>query len=302
MNRRVLALIVGSMLVMSIGALPVTARSLASAAGASTLCDDQDTRADPQGRGTKAREKDTGQVHADLPARAKNKAPANFSTTVPVYFHVITDGSTGNLTDSQIRAQVAVLNKTFGGDEGGADTGFSFTLAGTTRTNDAVWFAAASGGAEKAMKQALKQGGDNALNVYSTSGGTYLGWAYLPEITNTDRGYLDGIVIDWRTVPGASTEYKGEFDLGETLTHEAGHWFNLEHTFFGGCNKTGDFVDDTPAQKTPSAGCPVGKDTCKAPGDDPIHNYMDYSFDRCYTEFTDGQTQRMRDAWLFYRA
>ena len=238
------------------------------------------------GRDVKVREPELAQTHRDLPKAAKGKAGASFSVTVPVYFHVITDGTAGNLTSGQIAAQVAVLNKTFGGQEGGAATGFSFTLAGVTRTDDAVWYASRSGGAEHAMKQALRQGGDNALNVYSTSGGAYLGWAYLPDITDTAQAYLDGIVFSWETVPGASTTYAGRYDLGETLTHETGHWLNLEHTFYGGCNKTGDFVDDTPAQKTATSGCPAGKDTCKAPGLDPIHNYMDYSYDSCTTGFT----------------
>ena len=299
MTRRAVALILGCALVATLGAMPVAASSLP---GGSALCVPHDQEVAAQGRGGKLREKDLAQTHADLPASAKGRAPANFAASVPVYFHVITNGSLGNLTATQIDAQIAVLDNTFGGGEGGADTGFDFTLAGVTRTNDPVWYASKSGGAEHAMKQALKQGGDNALNVYTTSGGAYLGWAYLPEITDTAQAYLDGIVVDWRTLPGASTEYQGSYDRGETLTHEAGHWLNLEHTFYGGCNKSGDFVDDTPAQKTPSSGCPVGKDTCKAPGLDPIHNYMDYSFDTCYTEFTDGQTQRMRDAWLFYRA
>lgn len=299
MTRRAVALILGCALVATLGAMPVAANSLA---GGSALCAPHDQEVAAQGRGGKLREKDLAQTHADLPASAKGKAGANFTATVPVYFHVITNGSLGNLTSTQINAQIAVLDKTFGGGEGGADTGFDFTLAGVTRTDDPVWYASKSGGAEHAMKRALKQGGDNALNIYSTSGGAYLGWAYLPEISDTAQAYLDGIVFDWRTVPGASTEYQGSYDRGETLTHEAGHWLNLEHTFFGGCNKSGDFVDDTPAQKSPSSGCPVGHDTCKAPGLDPIHNYMDYSFDTCYTEFTDGQTQRMRDAWLFYRA
>ena len=32
-----------------------------------------------------------------------------------------------------------VLNGTYAGKEGGADTGFSFTLAGVTRTDNAAW-------------------------------------------------------------------------------------------------------------------------------------------------------------------
>jgi Pregnancy-associated plasma protein-A len=242
------------------------------------------------------REKDTGQVARELPQSAQGAAPASLSVSVPTYFHVITSGSLGSLTDRQIRNQMAVMNSAYSG------TGFSFALAGVTRTNNATWYASRSGGAEHAMKQALKAGGDGDLNVYTTSGGAYLGWAYLPEITDTAQRYLDGIVMDWRTVPGASTEYDGVYDEGDTLVHEAGHWLNLEHTFFGQCNKAGDFVDDTPPQKSPSFGCPAGKDTCPAPGVDSIHNFMDYSDDPCLTEFTAGQGQRMRDAWLRWRA
>jgi len=253
------------------------------------------------GRDGVAREKDTGQSHKDMPKHAKGAAPTSLTATVPVWFHVVTNGSLGNLTSQQINAQVAVLNNGFGGDEGGDDSGFSFALAGVTRTNNSVWYASRSGGAEHDMKTSLKRGNDGTLNVYTTSGGAYLGWAYLPEITDTAQAYLDGIVIDWRTVPGASNEYAGEFDEGDTLTHEAGHWLNLEHTFYGGCNR-GDFVDDTPPQKSASSGCPVGRDSCKSAGLDPIHNYMDYSDDDCITQFTPGQSQRMRDAWLFYRA
>jgi hypothetical protein len=262
------------------------------------------TQAAILGRGGEVREPQLDQVHQDLPASAKGKAGNQFSATIPVYFHVVTDGALGALTNRQIAAQIAVLNNTFAGGEGGSNTGFSFTLAGVTRTDNAGWFYSNPGGTnEHTMKRTLHSGGDNALNLYSTTAGAYLGWAYLPDITTKPgQSYLDGVVVDWESMPRTSDAYKGEFDQGETATHEVGHWLNLEHTFYGGCSANGDFVADTPPEKTPTDGCPAGKDTCREPGLDPIHNYMDYSFDSCYTEFTAGQTQRMRDAWLFYRA
>jgi hypothetical protein len=281
-------------------ATPVLA--LASAGGPAWACLPGDTAASvarggfADDRGV-VREKDTGQVVKGLPAHAQGAAPADFNVTVPVYWHVITSGSLGNLTNAQINSQIQVLDAAF------ADSDFSFTLAAITRTDNATWYASRSAGAEHAMKQALKVDDDSVLNLYTTSGGAYLGWAYLPEITDTAQAYLDGIVIDWRTLPGVSDEYEGVADEGDTLVHEAGHWLNLEHTFFGQCNKTGDFVDDTPAQKSATFGCPVGKDTCPAkPGLDPVTNYMDYSDDDCMFQFTPGQTQRMQDAWLYWRA
>ena len=110
---------------------------------------------------------DLGQVATDLPASAKGKAGKNFRATVPVYFHVVTDGTIGSVTDKQIADQIQVLNMTFGGFEGGYATGFSFRLAGVTRTNNAEWFySAISGQAAHEMKRALHTGGNNALNLY----------------------------------------------------------------------------------------------------------------------------------------
>jgi hypothetical protein len=153
---------------------------------------------------------------------------------------------------------------------------------------------------ELAFKTALKVGGATDLNVYSTSGGAFLGWAYYPTIVTKKKAQvLDGVVIDGRTTPGGP--YGDQFSLGHTLTHEAGHYLGLAHTFEKGCIGHGDFVDDTPAEAEPTSGCPPGKDTCKEPGIDPIHNYMDYSFDSCYDQFTAGQTARAQQQWSHWR-
>jgi hypothetical protein len=173
---------------------------------------------------------------------------------------VVTDGTTGALTQAQIDAQMTVLNRTFAGAEGGATSGFKFMLAGVTRTDNADWFYGVGGlgGVEEHdMKHSLHQGGPNALNLYSTAAGDYLGWAYFPNITTKPgQAYIDGVVFDWETIPGTTATYAGRYDQGETVTHEVGHWLMLDHTFNKGCSQSGDYVADTPPEKTATcSGC-----------------------------------------------
>ena len=255
-----------------------------------------------RGVGDGPKEPSLNATYEAMPSSAKGKGGPKFKATVPVWFHVVSDGAIGNVTQAQIDEQMTVLNLAFAGFYGGVPSGFKFVLAGVTRTDNADWFyGGITGSGERPMKRALHRGGFETLNVYSTTAGPYLGWAYLPGLPDSQL-YLDGIVSDWAAMPGTSSQYAGAYDLGMTLVHEAGHWVNLEHTFFGGCNAKGDFVDDTPAMKVPTFGCPEGKDTCPEPGLDPIHNYMDYSYDACYNQFTAGQVARAQDAWLYHRA
>ncbi len=53
-----------------------------------------------------------------------------------------------------------------------------------------------------------------ALNIYATEADAYLGWAYFPNLSDS-RLYLDGIVVDWESMPGTSTRYAGVYDLGK---------------------------------------------------------------------------------------
>jgi hypothetical protein len=143
------------------------------------------------------------------------------------------------------------------------------------------------------MKRALRRGDKTTLNIYSTSGGGYLGWAYLPTDIDESNLWLDGVVIMDQSMDGGN---QAPYDQGDTATHEVGHWLGLFHTFDGGCKGSGDLVDDTEPERSAAYGCPVGRNTCKGQddtGDDPIFNFMDYTDDACMNQFTEGQAFRM---------
>ncbi|HEU5159105.1 MAG TPA: zinc metalloprotease [Streptosporangiaceae bacterium] len=217
---------------------------------------------------------------------------------IPLRFHVITNGRVGRVPKARVVRQVAALNAAYGGRTGGADTGVSFRLTGVSVTANARWFARPKQN-DRAMMTALRRGGGNTLNVYSAVvGAEVLGFSTFPQWYRGHPG-LDGVVVDYRSLPGGGTAH---FNRGYTAVHEVGHWLGLLHTFENGCVPPGDGVADTPYEAAPTEGCPAAKDTCPAPGTDPIHNFMDYGNDDCMRAFTPGQARRIRASWAAYRA
>ncbi|TFK33330.1 zincin [Crucibulum laeve] len=222
---------------------------------------------------------------------------------IDVYFHVIQKDNTttgGNIKSSQIDKQLQILNHDY------SSTGLFFRLKKVSRTLNSTWFRSAGPFAtydiQSEMKKKLRVGGRRDLNIFTVgfeTGDTLgsLGYANYP-IDYARVPWDDGVVILYSSLPGGTME---SYNEGRTATHEVGHWAGLYHTFQGGCEGDNDEVDDTPAQANPTYGCPAGVDTCPGGGVDPIHNFMDYSFDSCMSEFTKGQVARIRDQMATYR-
>jgi hypothetical protein len=227
--------------------------------------------------------------------------------TIPVYWHIITPDAGGANVSPLVPAQMQVLNNAFG------STLFAFTLAGLEVVpNDAWFFAEAGSPEEQQMKAALRKGGPESLNIYTTNGDVYLGWATLPFYYKFYPNY-DGVVLWWAALPGTGLAGGHEdepdgiltYDQGDTGTHEVGHWLGLNHTFGpgDGCTHPGDSVKDTPTEAIPQFFC-APRDSCTGapfPGEDPITNFMDYVDDVCMDHFTPEQTKRMRKHWHAFR-
>ena len=233
--------------------------------------------------------------------RAVADSPEVSGGTINVYFHVINRGTSvanGNITQQMIDAQMSVL------DDAYRSVGWSFNLYQVDRTTNSSWYNNCYGSAETAMKNALHRGTAQDLNIYTCNpSGGILGYATFPSDYRRAPS-MDGVVLLYSSVPGGSA---APYNLGDTGTHEVGHWMGLYHTFQGGCAKKttgGDQVVDTPAEKSPAFGCPAGRDSCSGrnfAGLDPIENFMDYTDDACMFQFSAGQDSRMDSMYTNYR-
>jgi len=240
---------------------------------------------------------------------------------LPVVVHVVWRTQEQNISDEQIRSQIAILNRDFrkmNPDAGTtptpfaalvADVGIEFCLAakdpagmattGITRTKTTVtdigdkdrWFSTLRGGKDPWNTKKY-------INIWVCEAGDDLfGFAFLPG--TADPPEADGLVISSQYFGSTGTALASRPNhKGRTTTHEMGHYFNLDH-LWGPDDSTcdeGDNVADTPPQYEATYECPGFplRDRC-TPGGSGIlfFNYMDYTDDECMYMFTLGQKQRM---------
>jgi len=253
--------------------------------------------------------------------------------TIPVVFHVMHFGGIENISDEQILNALAILNRDYRKQNADtatvhpdfqgmpADIEVEFKLAtiapngqcfsGITRTFSPMSYQGDDGDAQV---DAIIAGN----NVYN---GTWAGNKYLNIFVCGDIGGAAGYTYKPSTWGATSMkngiwilhDYVGAIGTGgvgtsRALTHEVGHWLNLDHTWGGNnnpgnatsCPGNGDNVQDTPTCIGVTA-CLLNSNTCSNDNSfwgfdirDNVENYMDYSY--CSKMYTEGQRTRMRNA------
>lgn len=266
-----------------------------------------------------------------------NVTPKGTIYKIPVVFHVLHNNGIENISDEQIFDALAILNRDYRLQNADAnnvhaefqgmpsDVEIEFVLAtkapngacfkGITRTASAMSYVGADGGEQV---DAIVAGND----VYNGSwpGNKYMNIFICGEIGGA-AGYTtkpsnwsatsmqNGIWILHGYVGSIGT---GSVGTSRALTHEVGHWLNLDHTW-GGNNDPGTATScstDDAVQDTPNCigvtSCNQNSNTCSSDDAyfltnygvttirDNVENYMDYSY--CSKMYTAGQVTRMRNA------
>ncbi len=136
------------------------------------------------------------------------------------------------------------------------------------------------------------------INIFVGDADGSLGYAPLGGSGNGDGVMISQSAFTIGTTACGNVQGVAPNDLGRTLTHEMGHYLNLDHVWGdGGCNSD-DGVADTPNQAGENYGCPTLGGTKACNGAEALHmSYMDYPDDACMYMFSAGQTSRMEN-WV----
>ena len=121
---------------------------------------------------------------------------------IPIHFHVITTNSgAGNVLDSQLDSQIAVLNAAYAG------SGFQFVKQGYSRTANTTWYnGCAQTSIERTIRKTLAVDPAHTFNVYTCGlGGGLLGRATFPSYY-PENSFLHGVVMLNASLPNGSTK------------------------------------------------------------------------------------------------
>jgi hypothetical protein len=129
------------------------------------------------------------QVLIEEQANALARRDDNSLVTIPVYWHVVTTAAgVGNIS-GRVPDQMQVLNDAY------AQYGVVFDVKGVQVVANNAWYFSEAGSAEEVdMKSTLRQGGPETLNIYTTNGDIYLGWA-TPAFYYKFSPSYDGVVL-----------------------------------------------------------------------------------------------------------
>lgn len=230
---------------------------------------------------------------------------------IPVVFHIMHQYGSENISDAQVIDAVRILNEDYqlrNADTSvivqdfkslKADINFEFRLAKRDPNGNCT------NGILHVESSTTNVGDDGVkfdqwdpskyLNIWvvKTISSGAAGYAYYPSSADGWPA-IDGIVIlsDYVGSIGSGTYFRAR-----ALTHEVGHYMDLEHVW-GSTNNPGvacgdDGVMDTPETKGWSS-CQLTGSVCNPPIIENVQNYMEYAY--CSKMFTLGQKQRMHNA------
>ncbi len=256
------------------------------------------------------------QLHEDAIAFTENYAHNRGGIKViPVVVHVMHDGGDENISREQVLNAMEIINE-------------DFRLLNTDNDQIIPPFAAIKADAQIEFRLAridpdgnCTQGitwtqteltfdaGENVKDLVNWNTSMYLNIWVVDQISIGAGGYSfnpgnapsqshEGIVVLNRQFGSIGQSNSSNF-ARRTLTHEIGHYLNLNHTW-GSTNENaveqncffGDGVNDTPNTIGSNQNCNLDQETCGSL--DNVQNYMDYS--TCGKMFTMGQAARMNSA------